>query len=101
MPHNENGPGDATPQGRNDSHATVQPRSNGRHTSQRTTAYASVYGPCRGRSRWLAVYICPFCQSGHAAYARNLDEVPGRRRTRCGRLVRLIVARTYRGERAA
>lgn len=60
-------------------------------------AFASVYAPCVGRAQWLAVYQCPHCHAGHSGRARRFEDLPGLRRSRCGRLVWLVVARTYRG----
>jgi hypothetical protein len=60
-------------------------------------AYASVYAPCTGRAWWWIAFICPHCGAGHLGRARTEEQVAGVRRTRCGRLVRVRVARVYRG----
>lgn len=83
--------------------ATVQLGADRSTASEQTTldgvpaAFASVYAPCPGRTRWLAIYVCPVCSLGHAGYAREADKIPGLRRARCGRPVWLVVTRTYRG----
>lgn len=64
-------------------------------------AHASVYAPCAGRSHWWLAYVCPWCGHGHLGRARTEGEVPGPRRSRCGRLVLVLVARVYRGQEAA
>ncbi len=63
--------------------------------------YASAYAPCEGRYRWAFAYICPFCKLGHLGRAKSEAEVSGARRSRCGRLVVIRVARVYRGRAAA
>jgi len=64
---------------------------------RRPAVYASVYAPCEGRDWWWLAYICPWCGSGHLGRARSEAEIPGARRSRCGRAVYVHVARTYRG----
>ncbi len=64
------------------------------------TVHASVYAPCEGRSWWWLAYVCPHCKAGHLGRARTEAQVPGVRRSRCGHLVVVIVARTYRGAAA-
>ncbi|MBB6343784.1 hypothetical protein FHU36_000293 [Nonomuraea muscovyensis] len=112
-PDKQNGPGSTTSQGRNEtdahqtqalSRATVQPETDSRHALSANAldrvpaAFASVYAPAPGRTRWLAVFICPHCRLGHAGYAREAEKIPGMRRSRCGKRVRIVVARVYRGQ---
>lgn len=66
----------------------------------RLTAFASVYAPCLGRDWWWIAYLCPYCGAGHLGRARTEDRVAGVRRARCGGLVTIIAARTYRGRPA-
>ena len=65
------------------------------------TVHASIYAPHPGRSWWWIAFVCPHCGSGHFGRAKSEDLVPGVRRARCGRLVRVLAARTYRGREAA
>jgi hypothetical protein len=60
-------------------------------------AYASVYAPCHGRTRWWFVYVCPWCSLGHFGRTENESEIAGSRRTRCGKSIDLHIARVYRG----
>lgn len=60
------------------------------------TAYVSLYAPSARRTRWWACYICPFCKLGHFARLRSEADASGVRRSGCGRMVTLVVARTYR-----
>lgn len=60
-------------------------------------ARASVFAPCPGRSWWWLAYICPWCGLGHLGRARDETQIPGPRKARCGRLVVILAARTYRG----
>jgi hypothetical protein len=59
--------------------------------------YASVYAPCERRHLWAFAYVCPWCKLGHLGRAKTEAEVSGPRRSRCGRLVVIRVARVYRG----
>jgi hypothetical protein len=59
--------------------------------------YASAYAPCAGRHLWGFAYVCPFCKLGHLGRAKTEEEISGPRRSRCGRLVIVRVARVYRG----
>jgi hypothetical protein len=62
---------------------------------------ASVYAPCAGRTWWWLAYLCAHCGAGHLGRSRTEAEIPGIRRSRCGHLVDVVVARTYRGWEAA
>ena len=44
-------------------------------------------------------FVCPHCGRGHFGRAREEAGITGRRRARCGRLVIVLAARTYRGQR--
>jgi hypothetical protein len=80
----------------------VSHRTDKRRKAQRAPAvYASVYAPCEGRHLWWLAYICPFCKLGHLGRARTEAEVEGPRRSRCGRMVVVRVARVYRGRTEA
>ena len=61
---------------------------------------ASVYAPCPRRTLWAFAYVCPWCGLGHLGRARTEDEIAGPRRSRCGHLVIVRVARVYRGRAA-
>ena len=63
-------------------------------------AFASIYAPHPGRSLWWLTYICPWCGHGHLGRARDEAGITGPRKARCGRLVLLVAARTYRGQAA-
>jgi hypothetical protein len=65
------------------------------------TVFASVYEPCEGRTQWAFAYICPWCRLGHLGRAKTEADVPGPRRSRCGRLVVVRAARVYRSRAAA
>lgn len=60
-------------------------------------AFASIYAPCPGRSLWWLAYVCPWCGHGHLGRARDEADITGKRKARCGRLVTVLAARTYRG----
>ncbi len=58
-------------------------------------AFASQAEPCAGRTLWHAMYRCGACNGTH--FARSREELTtGKRLARCGRVVWLVVARTYR-----
>lgn len=62
----------------------------------RPLAFASQAAPCAGRTQWHVMYQCGACGGTH--FGRSAAElVTGRRRARCGRVVFLVIARTYRG----
>lgn len=60
-------------------------------------AYASLYAPAGRRRMWWFAYVCPRCGAGHFGRVANETAVTGVRRSGCGRLIWLVVARTYRG----
>ncbi|MEV7007542.1 hypothetical protein [Streptosporangium sp. NPDC051022] len=64
-------------------------------------AYVSLYSPYGRRRMWWVAYRCPWCNFGHFGRVHSEESVEGIRRSGCGRLVWLVVARTYRGEVAA
>lgn len=57
-------------------------------------AFASLFAPCGKRSRWAISYRCPRCTGTHLGYSRD-GNAAGLRRSGCGRLVWLVIARTY------
>jgi hypothetical protein len=60
------------------------------------TAYGAVYGPCPGRSWFALSYRCPACGGTH--FGRGRETVAsGPRRSRCGAMVWLTIARVHRG----
>ena len=59
--------------------------------------YASLYAPAGRRTRWWAAYVCAHCGAGHFARLADERDASGVRRSGCGRLLWLVVARTYRG----
>lgn len=61
-------------------------------------AFASLFPPCARRRRWLIVYRCPRCSGHHQGLAWT-DRVAGLRRSGCGRLIWIVVARHYGGGR--
>jgi len=61
-------------------------------------AYASLFAPDGRRKRWMLTFICPRCGFGHRALATTEEQARQLRpRGACGRMVRIKVARTYRG----
>jgi hypothetical protein len=60
-------------------------------------ASASLYEPAAGRTQWWLSIRCPHCGSVHLGRVRTESEAPGPRRAGCGRLVLVVVRRTYRG----
>lgn len=61
------------------------------------SAFASQYPPDgSGRGCWWISYRCPHCEASHLGRAPHRIET-GLRRARCGRLVWMVIARTYRG----
>jgi hypothetical protein len=63
-------------------------------------AFASLYAPAGRRTMWWFTYRCPCCKAGHFARVRERASASGTRRTGCGRLVWVVVARTYAPEGA-
>jgi hypothetical protein len=60
------------------------------------TAYGAVYGPCPGRSWFALSYRCPVCEGTH--FGRSRETVAsGPRRSRCGAMIWLTIARVHRG----
>ena len=93
------------PQAQGASSAVIVRQAGGKRREARASrvpaVYASVYAPCEGRYLWAFAYICPFCKLGHLGRAKAEDKVSGPRRSRCGRLVVILVARVYRGRTEA
>ncbi len=58
-------------------------------------AHASQAAPCAGRTQWHVMYQCTACGGTH--FGRSAVELStGKRLARCGRLVWLVISRTYR-----
>jgi hypothetical protein len=63
---------------------------------RRPLAFGSQAAPCEGRTQWAVMYQCGSCNGTH--FGRSPVELTtGKRRARCGRIVWLVIARTYRG----
>ena len=61
----------------------------------RPVAHASQAAPCAGRSTWHIMYQCGACGGTH--FGRSPVELKtGKRLARCGKVVWLKIARTYR-----
>lgn len=60
-------------------------------------ARVSLYASAGRRRYWWVAYICPSCGSGHLGRLASPDAI-GTRRSGCGRMVRIVVARTYPGK---
>ena len=58
-------------------------------------AFASAFAPCARRRRWALAYACPHCGGHHLGYT-YIPPRGGLRRSGCGRLVWLVIARRYR-----
>lgn len=65
----------------------------------RPVTYASLFAPSGRRRLWWLTYVCPACGSGHFGRSTTSD-ASGVRRSACGRLIYVKVARTYRGKGA-
>jgi hypothetical protein len=81
----------------------VRQRDERRHDNTRRrrlpVAFASQAAPCANRTRWAVMYQCGACGGTH--FGRSPVELTtGKRLARCGRVVWLVVARTYRGAAA-
>ncbi|SFO14688.1 hypothetical protein SAMN04489713_104273 [Actinomadura madurae] len=63
-------------------------------------AFASLYAPSGNRTMWWFTMRCPHCGHGHFGRLRSRDALDGVRRAGCGRLVWVVVARTYPAEAA-
>ena len=64
--------------------------------SRLPVAFASQAEPCAGRALWALMYRCGAC--GGTRFGRSRAEVStGKRTARCGRVVWLVISRTYRG----
>lgn len=68
-------------------------------------AWVSLYAPHASRRTWWYCYVCDHCKHGHQGQLRHATDeesaeqaVRGVRRSRCGRLLWFVVARTYRGQ---
>jgi hypothetical protein len=101
-PPRKNGPGAATPQGREDIATaakqgsptrSVRRASSGRQ--QVPLAPASVFGPVGRRKCWWYSYRCRTCGAYLFGRARSLDTVTGERRAGCGHRVHVMAARIY------
>jgi hypothetical protein len=65
---------------------------------RRPIAHASQAAPCAGRTQWHLMYQCGACGGTH--FGRSPVELKtGKRLARCGRVVWLVIARTYRPRR--
>lgn len=62
------------------------------------TSHASQAAPCAGRSTWHVMYQCGACGGTHFGPS-PVELKTGKRLARCGRVVWLVIARTYRGRR--
>lgn len=63
-------------------------------------AFASQAAPCAGRTQWHVMYQCEACGCTH--FGRSpIELTTGKRTARCGRVVWLVIARTYRGRSGA
>ena len=60
-------------------------------------ASASLYEPAGNRTWWWISTRCPHCGSVHLHRVRTEAEAGGRRRAGCGRVIFVVVRRTYRG----
>ncbi|RKS10042.1 hypothetical protein DFP74_5789 [Nocardiopsis sp. Huas11] len=85
---------DVTPQEVSPS-VTDQPEGEQAASHRTPAAFASLYPPCARRRRWLFVYRCPRCAGHHQGLSWS-GRVAGVRRSGCGRLVWVVVARQYR-----
>ncbi|MFI0482232.1 hypothetical protein [Actinomadura sp. 9N215] len=97
MTTNENRPGDG------DSHGAVGDERQGggcvtSKIARYPAAYASLYAPAGRRTMWWYALACPHCGAGHFGRLRSRDALDGVRRAGCGRLVWVVVARTYPAE---
>lgn len=63
-------------------------------------AYVSLFAPAGRRRMWWFTFICAHCSNGHFGRVRDAESVEGLRRAGCGRLVWLVVAKTYRGQQS-
>jgi hypothetical protein len=61
-----------------------------RGTDRLRAAPATTFAPCGRRTMWAATYRCPHCGGWHLSRAQTEQEITGRRRAGCGRLVQLI-----------
>lgn len=62
-------------------------------------AYASLYAPSGRRTMWWYTLRCPHCGAGHFGRVRDRASAGGVRRAGCGRLITVVIARTYRPRR--
>jgi len=60
-------------------------------------AFASLYYPSQRRRLYWLAYLCPCCGSGHFGRS-DTAQAGGRRRSSCGRTIRIVIARTYKGK---
>ena len=59
-------------------------------------AFASLYAPAGRRTMWWLAIRCPHCGAGHFGRVRDQEDARGVRRAGCGRLITVVIARTYR-----
>ena len=59
-------------------------------------AFASQAAPCAGRTQWALIYQCHACGGTHLGRS-PVEVTTGKRLARCGRVVWLVISRTYRG----
>lgn len=79
----------------NEQVTTTKPQRSRRRAPQ---AFASLFAPDGRRRLWMLTFVCPHCGFGHRALARSEEGARVLRpRGACGRIVRIRVARTYRG----
>lgn len=83
-------------------HSTIADLSNltsrTRRTRRAPKAFASQFSPDDSRLYHWVTYRCPHCGASHFGRSPNRIE-SGIRRSRCGRKIWLIIARTYPGKR--
>lgn len=61
------------------------------------SAFASQFPPDgKARGCWWIAYRCPHCEASHLGRSPHRIET-GLRRSRCGKRIWLVIARTYRG----
>ena len=62
---------------------------------RRPVTFASLYAPAGRRTMWWLAYRCPHCGAGHFGRVHDQEGARGVRRTGCGRLITVVIARTY------
>jgi hypothetical protein len=71
-----------------------------RRSRRLPVANASLYEPAAGRTWWWISLRCPHCGSVHLGRVRTEGEAGGPHRAGCGRMVLVVVRRTYRSHAA-